>query len=102
MQSQPGRLNKDDVDDSGSVTRKRLSTYTSEEDLKEDLVYDKKELWKLQTQEEGSEIRIKYPTEMELSPIRQSINHFGIKPAQNMRHETFLQMLRCLPWTKLY
>ena len=44
--------------------------------------------------EEGSEIPMKYPTEMELRPIRWSIDHFGIKPAENMRvrHETFLQV----------
>ena len=74
-----------------------LSTYTSEERFPPNLHYDKKELWKLQTVEEGSEgseIPIKYPTEMELSPIRESIYHFGIKPAKNkrVRPETFLQV----------
>ena len=71
-----------------------LSTYTSEHRLAQAVSYQRGMLWKLRTVNEDNGIPIKYPTEMELSPIRGSNDHLGIKPAENMRvrHQTFLQV----------
>lgn len=70
-----------------------LSTFTSEGSLAQVLKYDQRQLWKLQKKIEDNRILIKYPTEMELSPVRGSNDHFGIKPAEKIRvrHQTFLQ-----------
>ncbi|XP_015761654.1 PREDICTED: uncharacterized protein LOC107340795 isoform X1 [Acropora digitifera] len=82
-----------------------LSTFTSEGGLAQALgrVCDPRKVWRLRKMTEDESFEIMYPKEMELNPIEGSDVHFGIRPAKDekVRHETFLQMLRCLPWTKL-
>ncbi|XP_015761660.1 PREDICTED: uncharacterized protein LOC107340795 isoform X2 [Acropora digitifera] len=88
-----------------SLHLKGLSTFTSEGGLAQALgrVCDPRKVWRLRKMTEDESFEIMYPKEMELNPIEGSDVHFGIRPAKDekVRHETFLQMLRCLPWTKL-
>lgn len=48
-------------------------------------------------------IRLTFPEEMELKLDPQDVNHFGIRPVKNdVEPAKFRQMLRCLPWMKIY
>lgn len=89
-----------------------LSTYTEERFFPENFTIEKERMWKLEnvtTYEEPPPIGLMnydlmYPDEMELKRDPRDQNHFGIKPARDVyvKPPKFRQMLRCLPWMKIY
>lgn len=83
-----------------------LSTYTDERHLPENFKEKTEGLWKLKNVTTYGEerIRLMCPKEMELCPDPEDRNHFGIRPVENVDVEPakFRQMLRCLPWLKMY
>ncbi|XP_067031092.1 uncharacterized protein [Acropora muricata] len=83
-----------------------LSTYTAKEYLPENLKEKEGQLWKLKnaTTYYKETISLTYPKEMELHPDPNNENHFGIRPVEDVDVEPakFRQMLRCLPWLKMY
>lgn len=83
-----------------------LSTYTDEIYLPDNFQKEPERLWKLEneTTYRGDRINLTYPKEIELHPDPNNNKHFGIKPVENvlMKPAKFRQMLRCLPWVKIY
>ncbi|XP_068730606.1 uncharacterized protein [Montipora capricornis] len=77
-----------------------LSTYTDENRLRHVLRVREERLWKLGPSDDARQIF--YPAEMQLKQDKRDPTHFGINPKERMRPEKFKQMLRCLPWVKLY
>lgn len=83
-----------------------LSTYTDEREFSSDYEKALERLWKLDQKTNYYETQITqtYPLEMEVHPDKNNKNHFGIRPAEYviLKPEKFRQMLRCLPWVKIY
>lgn len=79
-----------------------LSTFTSVANFPQGFQKTPKRLWKLQSMTSYGEIQIAqlYPNEIHFNAI--NMNHFGIRPVNPVRPETFRQMLQCLPWLKMH
>ena len=79
-----------------STTGLSLYTYTDKANLPEDLQGSLGRLWKLKnkTSYNKKQIDLNYPEEMELYPDPNSKdkNHFGIRPMEPVRPETFRQV----------
>lgn len=58
-------------------------------------------LWKLQ-KEITNDGELKYPMEIQITRVNPNQGHYAIKPTAPVRPQTFRQMLRCLPWLKMY
>ncbi|XP_068684517.1 uncharacterized protein [Montipora foliosa] len=83
-----------------------FSTFTNEDFLPECFRVQRDRLWKLSKtviiDKEGNAEQVFYPGEMQLVPNNRLEHHQCIKPRQRVRPEKFRQMLRCLPWEKMY
>lgn len=78
-----------------------FSTYTAVKKFPEGFRINPEQLWKLQkmTSYDKMHITQMYPKEVEFNEINE--NHFGIRPVDSVKPETFRQILRCLPWEKI-
>ncbi|XP_015766236.1 PREDICTED: uncharacterized protein LOC107345063 [Acropora digitifera] len=91
------------IDTQGRIYPKKspgFSTYTDEESLKKRFKIKKDRLWKLDKVINGETLM--YPIEVTISRDEDNDNHFVMKPGVPVRLEIFRQMLRCLPWLKMY
>ncbi|XP_068682714.1 uncharacterized protein [Montipora foliosa] len=81
-----------------------LSTFTSVNNFPRGFNLTNANLWRLETRPAGDAGHVCFPAEMQLEPNDPNATHYCIKPHlhQRVRHETFRQMLRCLPWKKMY
>ncbi|XP_074631814.1 uncharacterized protein LOC141890281 isoform X1 [Acropora palmata] len=79
-----------------------LSTFTSEDNFPPRFNMTRERLWTLQRMTSYGEIEIEqmYPNEVDFNAM--GAHHFGIRPVNPVRPETFRQMLRCLPWLKMH
>lgn len=77
-----------------------LSTFTDKGSLPEELQKKEDQLWKLVKVINGETLM--YPIEVIIRRDGRKKNHFVIKPGVPVRLEIFRQMLRCLPWLKMY
>lgn len=77
-----------------------FSTYTDEDSLKKTFNIKKDRLWKLDKVINGETLM--YPIEVTISRDEDDDNHFVMKPGVPVSLEIFRQMLRCLPWLKMY
>lgn len=78
-----------------------LSIFADIENLPLDDRRHPERLWKLQKEITNSG-RLKYPTEIQITPVNAAHGHYLIKPTVPVTLETFIQMARCLPWLKMY
>lgn len=78
-----------------------LSIYADKENLPEEDNEHPERLWMLQ-KEIANSGELKYPTEIEITLENANNGHYLIKPTAPVTLETFIQMLRCLPWMKMY
>ncbi|XP_067032027.1 uncharacterized protein [Acropora muricata] len=78
-----------------------LSIFADKENLPQEDSEHPERLWMLQ-KEIANSGELKYPTEIEITPENANNGHYLIKPTAPVTLETFIQMLRCLPWMKMY
>lgn len=78
-----------------------LSIFADIENLPQEDSEHPERLWMLQKEITNSG-ELKYPTEIEITLENANNGHYLIKPTEPVTLETFIQMLRCLPWMKMY
>ncbi|XP_067032031.1 uncharacterized protein [Acropora muricata] len=77
-----------------------LSIFADKENLPHEWRHPER-LWKLQKEITNSG-DLKYPTEIGITLENAANGHYLIKPTVPVTLKTFIQMLRCLPWKKMY